>query len=140
MKMTTNRNIALEPRDDGSLALWLDSSCVGETIPATVVIQDFDELARVLERLFSRLGVPVTITGQAPPLTEPVRYYQVEYDLAYAGGDYSGVGQFAYVHAAQADLIGVEKVFEATTGFGAWHIISYSTDEHYTAEGERMED
>jgi len=67
-------------------------------------------------------------------------YIQVEYDLNYAGGNYSSVGQFAYIPKELADETGVEEAFRQTTGHDPVHIIHYSEDELYTADGIRLEE
>jgi hypothetical protein len=67
-------------------------------------------------------------------------HVRIEYDLAYEGGDYSVVGQFAYVPASLVEeLVDLEAAFEAMTGYDRNHIIHYSPDELYDAEGNLWE-
>lgn len=66
------------------------------------------------------------------PDTLTTAHIQVEYDLQFWGGDYSGVGQFAYVPATLVDELGVEEAFQAHTGIDPVHIVHYSLDELYT--------
>lgn len=67
-------------------------------------------------------------------------YIQFEYDLTFYGGDYSDVGKFAYVPAKLCDDLGFERAFQKHTGYDPCHIIHYSPDELYTAEGDLIED
>ena len=60
-------------------------------------------------------------------------FIQVEYDPEYSGGNYSKVGQFAYI---PADVKDVEKAFEEQTGYPRSCMIHYSPDELYTEDGE----
>lgn len=65
------------------------------------------------------------------------RCIRVEYDLSFFGGNYSGVGQFAYV---PVDDIGhapdsVEAAFEKLTGHKRVHIIHYCPDETFDEKG-----
>ncbi len=60
---------------------------------------------------------------------------RVEYDPEYSGGNYSGVGQFAYLPVKMLDAIQgetferkVEIVFEKTTGYFKENIIHYSNE------------
>ena len=65
------------------------------------------------------------------------RCIRVEYDLNFFGGDYNGVGQFAYVpledigHTPDA----VEAAFEKLTGHDRVHIIHYTPDETFDENG-----
>jgi len=68
------------------------------------------------------------------------KHYQFEYSLDYSGGDYDGVGDFAYVPVELADKIGEEEAFEKVTGINPIHIIFYTTDEVYDADGDLMEE
>ena len=66
------------------------------------------------------------------------RCIRVEYDLSFFGGDYNGVGQFAYV---PVDDIGhtpdaVEAAFEKLTGHDRVHIIHYCPDETFDENGK----
>jgi hypothetical protein len=66
---------------------------------------------------------------------------RVEYDPEYSGGDYSGVGEFAYIPVKMLDVIQnenfkrkVEIVFEKTTGYFKDNIIHYSNEEFFPDE------
>jgi hypothetical protein len=60
-------------------------------------------------------------------------FIQVEYDPEFAGGNYSKVGQFAYIPANEKDI---ETAFEKQTGYPKSCIIHYCPDELYTEKGE----
>jgi hypothetical protein len=66
-----------------------------------------------------------------------MNFIRVEYDLNYAGGDYSQVGDFAYVPADCGD---VEEEFEKVTGYDRIHMIHYSPDELYDEQHDLIED
>jgi len=59
---------------------------------------------------------------------------RVEYDLAFCGGDYNKVGDFAYIPVANIGR-NVEAAFEKQTGHKRVHIIHYSEDERYDSQG-----
>lgn len=67
-------------------------------------------------------------------------FVQVEYDTKYTGGEYSRVGQLALVPTALVREVGVEAAFQRTTGVNPVHIVHYSEDELYGADGERIEE
>ena len=62
-------------------------------------------------------------------------YLRVEYDLAYAGGDYSKTGDFAYIPYNLFSRMGMVEAFRQTTGHDPVHIIHYSPDEVYDKQG-----
>lgn len=67
--------------------------------------------------------------------------FRVEYDKDFWGGDYSGVGSFAYVPLALVgDGVTPERAFELYTGVATEHMIHYTLDELYTAGGGRLDD
>lgn len=61
-----------------------------------------------------------------------------EYDLEYYGGDYSGVGEFAYVPLRLVDELGPRRAFRQHTGHSPRHIIHYDLDEELNAEGDPL--
>ncbi len=64
------------------------------------------------------------------------QYVRVEYDEEFFGGDYSGVGNFAFVNLIDINGLGsVETAFKQTTGIETIHIIHYSEDELYDVNG-----
>lgn len=68
-------------------------------------------------------------------------HFRVEYDPAFTGGEYHGVGQFAYVPLSLVDEgLSPEEAFTRHTGLAAVHMIHYTLDEPVTALGERFED
>jgi hypothetical protein len=70
-------------------------------------------------------------------LHDPKACIRVEFDLAFFGGDYDAVGDFAYVPLRAVDEHGsVVDAFKALTGHNPQHIIHFSEDELYTADGE----
>lgn len=69
------------------------------------------------------------------------QYVRVEYDEDFFGGDYSKTGDLAFVKLVDVNSLGsVEAAFKATTGIETIHIIHYSLDELYDADGEFWED
>jgi len=80
-------------------------------------------------------------TGWSWEPEEDTPCVQVEYDLAYSGGDYSGVGRFAYIPEDIVDIHGsVEEAFKLYLDMDPVHIVHYSLDERYTPNGELFED
>jgi len=68
-------------------------------------------------------------------------HIQVEYDKDFWGGDYSKVGTFSYVKVSEIERLGsVEAAFRSKTGSDPVHIIHYSEDDLYDANGNRLED
>jgi hypothetical protein len=74
---------------------------------------------------------------------------KVEYDVTYFGGDYAGVGSMVYLPVALieahtpynvSDDDGVRRAFQAATGIDPVHIVSYTTDELFTFEGQPFDD
>ena len=82
-----------------------------------------------------------TATGNLP------QYIRVEYDTTYTGGDYKGVGKFAYIPELMVEqavrackFTGIEDdpvhlAFRKLTHMDSMHIIHYSSDERYTKDG-----
>jgi len=71
-----------------------------------------------------------------------VPHTRVEYDLEFTGGDYSDVGQFAYIPHRVIDEFGggIQEAFKAHTGIDPVHIVNYNLDEAYDANGRFLED
>jgi hypothetical protein len=67
-------------------------------------------------------------------------HIRFEYDLDYAGGNYSKVGDFAYVPAELCLRLGDEEAFEQHTGIDRIHIASYCPDELYDEDGNEWEE
>ena len=69
-------------------------------------------------------------------------FVQVEYDKAFHGGGYSDVGAFAYVPLSLIRQMNndVEAAFTAHTGISSTHIVHYTLDELYNANGERLDE
>jgi hypothetical protein len=69
------------------------------------------------------------------------QYIRVEYDEDFFGGNYSKTGSFALVKLVDVNSLGsVEAAFKASTGIETIHIIHYSLDELYDADGELWEE
>lgn len=89
-----------------------------------------------IEEIFEDDGQTITLE---PP--KPGACIQVEYDLEFAGGNYSNVGDFAYVPVELIDKCkNVEEAFQKHTGIDPIHIIHYCEDDWYTTDGELVED
>lgn len=63
-----------------------------------------------------------------------------EYDLNFTGGNYTGVGTFAYVPISLIKELTPEDAFSKHTGIDAAHIIHYTTDESFDAEGNEFDE
>lgn len=66
-------------------------------------------------------------------------YVQVEYSLRYRGGDYDGVGDFAYIPDSLQDPLTEDNIaerFKQHTNIDPIHIIHFDLDELFNAEGE----
>ena len=66
-------------------------------------------------------------------------HVRVEYDPEFTGGEYDGVGHFAYLPLAQVEASGVEAAFTAATGLDPVHMVHHTLDELYDASGERLD-
>lgn len=63
-------------------------------------------------------------------------HYRIEYDPNYWGGDYNGIGQFAFIPEGLEFALGsIEEAFEKVTGVDRQHIVHYSTDERFRPDG-----
>ena len=81
----------------------------------------------------------MNLTGQTSSAARAA-HFRVEYDLSFTGGEYNGVGQFAYVPLSLVDEgLSPEEAFTRHTGLAAVHLIHYALDEPVTAEGGRFE-
>lgn len=66
-------------------------------------------------------------------------HIQVEWDRSYWGGDYSGVGRFAYLPFNGLTDENLPERFREVTGHDPVHIIHYTFDELYDEHGEPIE-
>lgn len=74
-----------------------------------------------------------------------VKCIRVEWDPKYGGGDYSGVGLFAYLPVEDIEDhldhdAAVKEIFERETGRNPVHIIHYFSDVMYDQEGNEWEE
>lgn len=109
------------------------------TVNTDVVRIDTQSGERVAIYEFSEV---VADAGLLPAGDEPEGHVKVEYDLQFTGGEYAGVGQMAYIPLSvigeAEDMDGDERLkwaFEKVTGHNPVHIIHYTYDEIYDAEG-----
>ena len=67
-------------------------------------------------------------------------HVQVEFDTSFYGGDYTGVGEHAYIPEALVDLFGgdVGAAFAKLTRIDAVHMVSYAGDQRFDAYGDPM--
>ena len=78
----------------------------------------------------------------------PKACIRVEYDRTFLGGDYSKVGDFAYIPldaigAVPGMLRGDERLkaaFQIITGYDPIHIVHFTYDEVYDQDGNEWED
>jgi len=77
-----------------------------------------------------------------------MKHFSVEYDLAYYGGDYSGVGQFVYLpldelkygEGLSDEQKAVGDLFNEKTGHDPSHIVNYNLDELVDKNGNELEE
>jgi hypothetical protein len=113
---------------------WLNRSVCERLLAADLVVAQGDGYG--IADSHNWADVDAALTNDPPGAC-----IQVEYDLEYSGGDYSDTGDFAYVPCSLADRLGsIEAAFERHTGHSRIHIVHYSPDELYTADGEPLED
>jgi hypothetical protein len=68
-------------------------------------------------------------------------HVRIEYDPEFQGGDYEGVGSYAYVpESAASEPGGVEAAFEAKTGYPASCIVFFTVDELYDKIGATLQE
>lgn len=74
------------------------------------------------------------------PVDHP--HVQVAYDTNFYGGNYSGQGERVYVPEALIDLAGgdVAAAFAKLTRVDAVHMVGYTGDERFDADGEHLEE
>lgn len=74
------------------------------------------------------------------PVDHP--HVQVEYDTSFYGGNYAGHGQRVYVPEALIDLVGgdVAAAFAKLARIDAVHMVGYTGDERFDADGEPLEE
>jgi hypothetical protein len=66
-------------------------------------------------------------------------FVRVEYDRNYYGGDYHGVGDFAFLAEDGLTDDNLKEHFKDQTGFDPRNIISYTFDETYDSDGELLD-
>lgn len=69
-------------------------------------------------------------------------HVRIEFDMDYYGGDYTSVGQHAYVPEALIDLLGgdVAAALAKFKRIDPVHMVGYSGDERFDADGEPLEE
>lgn len=70
---------------------------------------------------------------------ERINCFKVEYDVNFFGGDYSGVGEFAYIPLDDELELSHSELFCLMTGVDPVHVIHIPLDETYTIDGELKE-
>ena len=68
-----------------------------------------------------------------------MRFVQVEFDRSYTGGDYDKVGEFLLLEEEGLTDENLPERFEAKTGLGPEHIIHYTFDELFDANGDPID-
>jgi hypothetical protein len=76
------------------------------------------------------------VHGEAQPVPAFIR---VEWDRNYSGGDYNGVGEFAFLPEDGLTEDNLKQRFQEQTNFAPCRIIHYSFDETYDADGDLLE-
>ena len=66
-------------------------------------------------------------------------FIRVEYDRNYYGGDYGGVGNFAFLPEDGLTDENLKQRFEEQTGLDPRNIVNYTFDETYDSDGELLE-
>ena len=70
-----------------------------------------------------------------------MKYFQVEFDNSFHGGDYAGVGEFVLVPFDLLESEGSpERAFTRFTGKDSRHIVHYTLDEVYDRDGNWIEE
>jgi hypothetical protein len=126
--------VTLENTSATNQSLWLlDSQGRIEAIDlAEFSIEELDEYTPIAEQDTP----PIAFTPFDPNLAPHIR---VEYDTHYTGGDYTDVGDYAYIPSALVEQMGVERAFYKTTDINSIHIVHWSADELFTAAGDSFE-
>lgn len=73
------------------------------------------------------------------PTDTAAPHVRVEYDTEFTGGEYDGVGAFAYLPLARVATVGVEAAFAEATRLDPVHMVHHTLDELYDASGERLD-
>lgn len=92
-------------------------------------------------RLFDEFTAPLEGTDEAYGAAPEGAHFRVEFDLDYWGGDYHGTGDVAYVPFSllhDARRLTPREAFTRHTGHIANHIVHYTLDDLYDAEGNEL--
>jgi len=130
----------------GAPALWSPSDVDGTGDLGLTDSEKREAIGRFIQGYEIKESDWIAIYGHAKGvLAERQVHIRVEYDTAYTGGNYNGVGEFAYIPLslveafAEQDQDGddcVELAFTKITKLDSMHIIHYTMDEQYNQDGE----
>jgi hypothetical protein len=69
-------------------------------------------------------------------------HVKVEFDMSYYGGNYAGIGTHVYVPESLIDLMDgdVAAAFSKFARIDAVHMVSYTADERFDADGQPLEE
>lgn len=69
-------------------------------------------------------------------------HVKVEFDMSYYGGNYDSVGSYVYVPEALIDLMDgdVAAAFSKFARIDTVHMVGYTSDQRFDAEGEPLEE
>ncbi len=131
-----------EPDGKGTV-VW--SSTILVTEPGPVKAWSYIFLAEAkcdVAEADENLRANVNIAFDAFKQEDSRKFFVVEYDKKYFGGDYSDVGNFVYIPLAALDSICLDEqakvnwAFRAKLNLDPQHIIHYNLDELYTRTGD----
>jgi hypothetical protein len=105
-------------------------------------IEDDAGMGAEAARLFDEFTAPLEGTDEAYGGAPEGAHFRVEFDLGYWGGNYSGTGDAAFVPFSL--LHGPERLtpheaFTKFTGHIAAHIVHYTLDDLYDADGKPLD-
>lgn len=133
----------------GSPALWsaADVDTAGDY--SLTEEEKREAIGRFIQNYECKESDWMAIDGHARDVqSERCIHVRVEYDPLYTGGDYQGVGKVVFIPLSLIEELakqdpdsddGVELAFTKITGMDCMHIVSYTLDEHYNQNGERVE-
>jgi len=132
----------------GSTALWSASDVDNEGQYGLTEGEKREAIGRFIEGYECKDADWTAIDGHASDvLAARCIHIGVEYDPLYTGGDYEGVGEVVFIPLSLIEDFakidpdggdGVEMAFSKQTKMNSMHITSYTLDEQFNADGERV--
>jgi len=121
-----------------------DGDCSGKTSVVLTQGLSAKEAAAALESQGSDAGF-----FQGLDLIDEEPHIKVEYDTSYTGGNYSDVGDFAYIPVSLIDAFideshdecfetALHAAFRKLTHLDSMHIVNFNSEERFTESGEAI--